>query len=112
MLTNSNGDLITRLVGGIAPTYRTQKVVKQLLSGGFQTQIIGAGGRIVNADVLASPEGRELLNTAESTGETIKLETRKKYYEGIIEGPLRWRRLAGRYYETPITILVTEEGDR
>ena len=111
-LTNSTGAVITNLVGDIVPNYKTTKVVSQLLSGAHHVQIIGTGARTITAELLAEPAGRELLNLAESTGESVRLETRKKYYEGIIEGPLRWRRLAGRYYETPITILVTEEGDR
>ena len=87
-LTNSTGDLITNLVGEIVPNYTTTKVVKQLLSGAHHVQTIGTGARIVTAELLAQPAGRELLNKAESTGEPLRLETRTKYYVGILEASL------------------------
>ena len=82
-LTNSDNDLITNRVGEIVPSYMTNKVVKQLLSGAHHVQVIGTGARVVTAEVQAEPAGRELLNKAESTGEPLRLDTRTKYYIGI-----------------------------
>ena len=110
-LTNSTGDLITNLVGEIVPSYKTTKVVKQLLSGAHHVQIIGTGARIVTAELLAQPAGRELLNLAESTGESIRLETRIKYYVGVVESTLKWKRVARDIYQTSIVLLVSEEGE-
>ena len=110
-LTNSTGDLITNLVGEIVPSYKTVKVVKQLLSGAHHVQTIGTGARIVTAELLAQPAGRELLNKAESTGEPLRLETRSKYYIGILEASLKWKRKARDIYQTSIILLVSEEGD-
>lgn len=111
VLTNSTGDLITNLVGEIVPNYTTTKVVKQLLSGAHHVQTIGTGARIVTAELLAQPAGRELLNKAESTGEPLRLETRSKYYIGILEASLKWKRKAQDIYQTSITLLVSEEGE-
>ena len=110
-LTNSTGDLITNLVGEIVPSYKTTKVVKQLLSGAHHVQTIGTGARIVTAELLAQPDGRELLNKAESTGESVRLETRIKYYVGVVESTLKWKRVARDIYQTSIVLLVSEEGD-
>ena len=110
-LTNSTGDIITNLVGEIVPNYKTTKVVKQLLSGAHHVQVIGTGARIVTAELLAQPAGRELLNKAESTGEPLRLETQGKYYVGIIEATLKWKRVARDIYQTSIILLVSEEGD-
>ena len=110
-LTNSTGDLITNLVGEIVPSYKTTKVVKQLLSGAHHVQVIGTGARIVTAELLAQPAGRELLNLAESTGESIRLETRIKYYVGVVESTLKWKRVARDIYQTSIVLLVSEEGE-
>ena len=110
-LTNSTGDIITNLVGEIVPNYKTTKVVKQLLSGAHHVQVIGTGARIVTAELLAQPAGRELLNKAESTGEPLRLETQGKYYVGIIEATLKWKRVARDIYQTSITLLVSEEGE-
>jgi len=111
VLTNSTGDLITNLVGEIVPNYKTTKVVKQLLSGAHHVQVIGTGARIVTAELLAEPAGRELLNKAESTGESVRLETRIKYYVGVVESTLKWKRVARDIYQTSIVLLVSEEGD-
>jgi len=111
VLTNSTGDLITNLVGEIVPSYKTTKVVKQLLSGAHHVQTIGTGARIVTAELLAQPAGRELLNKAESTGEPLRLQTRTKYYVGILEAQLKWKRKARDIYQTSIILLVSEEGD-
>ena len=111
VLTNSTGDLIANLVGEIVPNYKTTKVVKQLLSGAHHVQVIGTGARIVTAELLAQPAGRELLNKAESTGEPLRLETRTKYYIGILEAQLKWKRVARDIYQTSIILLVSEEGD-
>ena len=110
-LTNSDNDLITNRVGEIVPSYMTNKVVKQLLSGAHHVQVIGTGARVVTAEVQAEPAGRELLNKAESTGEPLRLETRSKYYIGILEASLKWKRKAQDIYQTSITLLVSEEGD-
>lgn len=110
-LTNSQGDLITNLAGEIVPNYKTTKVVKQLLSGAHHVQTIGAGARIVTAELLAQPVGRELLNKAESTGEPLRLETRSKYYVGVLDTPLKWKREAKDIYRTSIVMLISEEGD-
>lgn len=111
ILKNSEEAVITDLVGEIVPNYKTTKVVKQLLSGSHHIQTIGAGARIVTAELLAQPVGRELLNKAESTGEPLRLETRSKYYVGVLDTPLKWKREAKDIYRTSIVMLISEEGD-
>lgn len=110
-LTNSTGAVITNLVGDIVPNYKTTKVVSQLLSGAHHVQIIGTGARTITAELLAEPAGRELLNLAESTGEPLRLETRSKYYVGVLDTPLKWKREAKDIYRTSIVMLISEEGD-
>lgn len=110
-LTNSTGAVITNLVGDIVPNYKTTKVVSQLLSGAHHVQIIGTGARTITAELLAEPAGRELLNLAESTGEPLRLETRSKYYVGVLDTPLKWKREAKDIYRTSIVMLISEEGN-
>ena len=98
-------------MGEIVPSYMTNKVVKQLLSGAHHVQVIGTGARVVTAEVQAEPAGRELLNKAESTGEPLRLDTRTKYYIGILQDQLKWKHVAKTLYQTTITLLVSEEGD-
>lgn len=52
-----------------------------------------------------------MINLAESTGEPLRLETQGKYYVGIIEATLKWKRVARDIYQTSIVLLVSEEGD-
>lgn len=111
ILKNSEETVITDLVGGIVPNYKTTKVVKQLLSGSHHIQTIGTGARTITADVLAEPTVREMINLAESTGEPLRLETQGKYYVGIIEATLKWKRVARDIYQTSLVLLVSEEGD-
>lgn len=109
-LKKADNTLITIRLAEIIPGYKTNKVVKQLLSGGFHTQIIGTGARIVSVELYVDNAGRTTIDQLESTGGTVRLEDGTRYYTGVIESMPKWRRIGRGQYTAAITLLVSEEG--
>lgn len=110
-LKTTDGTLITNRLAEIIPGYRTVKVMKQLLSGVYHTQIIGTGARAVSVELYIDITGRNTIDLLESTGEAVRLEDGAKYYVGTIEAAPKWKREGRGIYQSTIVLLVSEEGD-
>lgn len=110
-IKDSANTVIVANVTQVLPGYKTAKVVQQLLSGAHHVQIIGQGARIVTITLFADDAGKAAMDTAESTGATVKVEAGTKYYSGVIEAAPSWAYFRKGLYSTTIVLLVSEDGD-
>lgn len=107
---NSNA-LITDNVTNILPAYETYKVENRLLSGQYETQIIGTPARIVTVSLTVfSESAKDSIDVAEGTGEPLKVVGDSKYYTGTVRFAPIWDRLMPGIYRTVIVLLVSDEG--
>ena len=109
-LKKEDGTLLSDKVYDVLPEYRTQKTVKQLLSGAFHVQTVGVGAKVVSMTLFADWETKEYINLAESQGTTLRLENGAVYMEGVVESQPVWRQYFRELYLATLKMLVSEEG--
>lgn len=93
------------------PRKRANKVVRQLMSGAFQTQIIGTAADAIEVSIIATAAEQLLIEAAEAAGTVVRLEAGTKYYTGTIEKEVNWARQGVSHYSAEFTILVSGTGD-
>lgn len=107
----STDTLITSYVTSVIPSYDVIRTTNRLLSGDWHTQIIGQGARRVAVDFICDLTGKNLIDAADATGDSLRVTSDGKYYIGITEDSPGFSKASHDKYAAQIRLLVSEEGD-
>lgn len=117
-LYNSDDILLSIGFRGMSPLMIDSIIIQnKLLDGTFHTQTIGDGQKYFTFEVLCDEVQAELVNSAYSTGEILRLEKDSMYYNGYLSTKPEWGRQTprlptktSRWYIASIKFTVSEEG--
>lgn len=112
-LTNIENTNLSSGIRSLSPIqYDSIQVKNRLLDGSYHVQSIGTPARYLTFEILATFGQVDMINTAESIGESLKLIADDKVYIGLISKEPNWKRFTkdSDYYVTSLKFNIQSEG--